>query len=89
MAEPSMTLTMAAVRLSRRIRETAVDAIVGRRSPFAIDAHCDLACACGIDHERLTPEDCVEPCLHRPSGFGDQGGCRAHSDGPAFGRVLG
>ena len=79
-AEPSMTLTLGALRLSRRIRETAVDAIAGRRFPFAIDARCDLACACGIDHERLTPEDCVEPCLHRCQGFLDPAGSHAESD---------
>lgn len=44
-----MTLAMAAIRLSRSVREIALDAIGGRRPPFAIDARCELACACGID----------------------------------------
>jgi flavin-dependent dehydrogenase len=79
-AEPSMTLAMGAIRLSRWVRGTAVDAIAGRRLPFALDARCDLACACGIDHERLTAEDCSGPCPHRARDALDPGGCHAGSD---------
>jgi geranylgeranyl reductase family protein len=79
-AEPSMTLAMGAIRLSRRVRENAVDAIAGRRLPFAIDARCDLACACGIERESLTPEVCSERCPRRTHGALESGGCHAGSD---------
>jgi len=49
-----MTLAMGAIRLSRWIRRTAVDAITGRRPRFAVNARCGLACACGIDPDPLT-----------------------------------
>jgi folate-dependent tRNA-U54 methylase TrmFO/GidA len=34
------------VQLSTQVRERAVDAIAGRRAPYAIDGHCELACTC-------------------------------------------
>jgi hypothetical protein len=79
-AEQSMTLAMAAIRLSRWVRETAVDAIAGRRLPFAVDAHCELACACGTDHDRLTIEECSESCPHSACDVLHPGGCHAGSD---------
>lgn len=45
-AEVSISGTMLAVRLSYRVRDQALDAIAGRRRPFDIDGHCDIACAC-------------------------------------------
>lgn len=47
-AEHSMTLAMLGIRLSRWVRETAVDAIAGRPGPFAVDHGCRLACTCGL-----------------------------------------
>lgn len=44
-AEVSITAALLAVRLSERVRERAVDAIVGR-GPFVIDGNCELACVC-------------------------------------------
>ena len=44
-AEASITLAMMAIRLSGRVRGIAVDAIAGRRRPFAIDGRCESACA--------------------------------------------
>jgi len=74
--EPSMTLAMAAIRTSRWVRETAVDAIAGRRAPFAIDARCELACACGIAAASASPMDtCARPCSHRPNGGACDGAC--------------
>lgn len=46
--ELSVTATLLGVRLSTQVRERAVDAIAGRRAPYAIDAHCELACACEL-----------------------------------------
>lgn len=46
--ELSVTAALLAVRFSARVRERAVDAIAGRRDPYAIDGHCDLACACEL-----------------------------------------
>lgn len=75
--EPSITLAMTALRLSRWLRETAVDAIAGRRRPFAIDAHCELACACGIDRDALAFDGCTEPCARRVPVRLDQSACHA------------
>lgn len=47
-AEVSVSGALLAVRLSSRVRGLALDAIAGRRAPFDIDAHCDLACACDL-----------------------------------------
>ena len=62
--EPAMTLTMAAIRGSAWVRDTAADATAGRRAPFAIDAHCDLACACDIARGRTAGGACTVECLH-------------------------
>lgn len=75
-AEPSMTVAMAAIGASRRVRETAIDAIAGRRLPFAIDARCELACACDIGRGWPAAGDCTVVCPHRPRG-GDTGACHA------------
>lgn len=85
--EPSMTLAMGAVRLSRRVRETAVDAISGRRAPFVLDDRCDLACACGINHETLTAHDCTEACPHHALIAPPPDGCHTGSGAgvPALG----
>lgn len=48
-AERSLTAALVTIRFSGWVREQAVDAIAGRRAPFAIDAHCDLACACELN----------------------------------------
>ena len=74
-AESSMTLAMGAIRLSRGVREIALDAITGRRPPFAVDAHCELACACGIDHDRGNNTADRAPCPHRLAGDGDPATC--------------
>ncbi len=50
--EFSTTGALIAVRFSSWVREQAVDAIAGRRAPFVIGGHCELACAC----ELHTPE---------------------------------
>jgi len=76
-AEPSMTLALGAIRLSGTVREIATDAIAGRRPPFAVDAHCVLACACGIDHDRLVIGAHTEPCPHRLPGADAVGACHA------------
>jgi len=55
-AERSMTLAMLGIRLSRWVREMAVDAIAGRRLPFAVDHQCILACTCGLDHDTVDRE---------------------------------
>lgn len=49
-AELSITGALLAARLSEGVRSRAVDAIAGRRAPFAIDRHCDVACTCEM-HE--------------------------------------
>ena len=46
LAEPSPLLTLAAVRLIPMVRLDAIDAIAGRRPPFAPEGHCDVACLC-------------------------------------------
>lgn len=80
-AEPSMTLAMAAVRLSLWVREIAVDAIAGGTAPFAIDDRCELACACGMDSSDLASHDCTNSCPHRGPVAGAVGRCRAGPDG--------
>jgi len=55
-AEHALTLAMLGIRLSRWVRETAVDAIAGRRQPFAVDHQCILACTCGLDHDTVDRE---------------------------------
>lgn len=55
-AERALTLAMLGIRLSRWVRETAVDAIAGRRQPFAVDHQCILACTCGLDHDEVDRE---------------------------------
>lgn len=47
-AELSITGALVAVRFSSWVRERAVDAIAGRRAPFAIDSLCEVACACEL-----------------------------------------
>ena len=47
-AEVSISGALVTVRLSRMVRDQAVDVIAGRRGPFAIDGHCALACACEL-----------------------------------------
>lgn len=64
-AEPSMTLALGTIRLSRGVREVAIDVIAGRRPPFAVDAHCELACTCGIDHDPPDGAACAPPCPHQ------------------------
>lgn len=46
LAELSTSLPLAAVRVSRVVREAAIDAIAGRRPPFAPEGHCEVACLC-------------------------------------------
>lgn len=47
-AERSITVALLAVRLSSFARARALDAIGGRRAPFDIDRHCELACVCEL-----------------------------------------
>ena len=47
-AELSITGALIALRFSGRLREQVVDAIAGRRAPFDIDSHCELACVCDL-----------------------------------------
>lgn len=85
-AEPSMTLAMAAIRVSGLVRDTALDAIAGRRLPFAIDARCELACACDIGHGWHVGGDCMVACSHRLRGAAMAGGCHGiHA--PALGAI--
>ncbi len=46
--EASLGPALWAVRHSRMVRETAVDAIAGRAGAFALDRDCRLACLCGL-----------------------------------------
>ncbi|MEX0629573.1 MAG: NAD(P)/FAD-dependent oxidoreductase [Chloroflexota bacterium] len=46
LAELSTPLSLAAVRFSGAVRKGAIDAIAGRRAPFAPEGHCDVACLC-------------------------------------------
>lgn len=62
-AEVSITAALLAVRLSQRVRERAVDAIVGR-GPFVIDGNCELACVCN----RCTPGVAAERAVAHPIG---------------------
>jgi len=78
--EPSMTLAMAAVRLSGWVRETAVAAIAGLTVPFAIDDRCELACACGMASSELTAHDCTDRCPHHGPVARAVGRCRAGPD---------
>jgi geranylgeranyl reductase family protein len=73
--EPSMTLALGASRLSGAVRNIAVDAIAGRRPPFAIDDRCELACVCGIDHERIVGGGCATPCRRGFAGEGAWARC--------------
>lgn len=50
-ADVSPPTALLAIRLSSWARERAVDAIAGRRAPFAIDDSCELACVCGLRQE--------------------------------------
>lgn len=75
-AEPSLTLAMAAIRLSPWVRATAVDAIAGRGLPFAIDTDCRLACPCGIAHDPLVAHVCAEPCPHAARAVSTTRDCR-------------
>ena len=45
-ADLSISGALLAVAVARPIREAAVDAIAGRRSPFVLDETCPLACLC-------------------------------------------
>lgn len=47
-AERSITGALFALRFSSFARERVLDAIVGRRAPFDIDRHCELACVCEL-----------------------------------------
>lgn len=55
--ERSMTVALLGLRLKRSVRDIAVDAIAGRRPPYAIDHRCVLACTCGLDHVTID-RDC-------------------------------
>jgi geranylgeranyl reductase family protein len=46
LAELSALLALTAVRFSPVVREAAIDAIAGRRPPFAPDGYCEVACVC-------------------------------------------
>ena len=61
--EASMTGALIAVRFSGRVRERAVDAIAGRRAPFVIDGHCELACACELHAVVEPPTSTPRPPL--------------------------
>jgi len=50
-AEASMTLALLGLRFSAAMREVAIDAVAGRRAPFALDHDCDLACVCVLPRE--------------------------------------
>lgn len=54
-AEVSIAGALFLARLSGRVREQAIDAIAGRRAPFAIDRHCELACACSLHEPEALP----------------------------------
>ena len=60
-AEPSITGAVLGAQLSRWVRERAVAAIAGRRTPFVIDGDRTLACTC----ERPGDDGRTAP----PSGF--------------------
>lgn len=47
-AELSVSAALLGIRFSAYVRERAVDAIAGRRAPYVIDGHCELACACEL-----------------------------------------
>lgn len=51
LAERSLTLAFLGLHLSASMRETAVDAIAGRRLPFDLGHHCSLACLCRLASE--------------------------------------
>lgn len=46
LAELSALLALTAVRFSPVVREAAIDAIAGRRPPFAPEGQCEVACLC-------------------------------------------
>ncbi|MBI2778137.1 MAG: geranylgeranyl reductase family protein [Chloroflexi bacterium] len=46
LAELTPFVALTVVRLSSTVRESAVDAIAGRRPPFVMEGHCELACLC-------------------------------------------
>ncbi len=65
-AELSVSAAVLGVRLSAQVRERAVDAIAGRRVPFVIDGHCELACACELHASGSTSTASASRASTRP-----------------------
>jgi len=70
--ERSVTTAMLGIRLSRWVRRTTVDAIAGRRPPFAVDAACALACTCALRHAAGV-DACTGPSAHPQRSFARSG----------------